>query len=186
MQKLIHRTIAFSLSFTLLMSSTSVYAKSNKKGSSASDVNIRQIVLPSELTNLPKMPGAVYYNQSTKGKVLVPVNFWGEINRSGLHFIPVETNLISGLSMAGGASSMSRLDNIKLIRQNSDNVKVTEFDLSDGGDKLAYLEQLQPGDTIFVERDTSREDRVFYTTLVTVAVSVLSTWLLYEQINKNR
>lgn len=182
MQKITRCVVAIILQYTLLFNATPVFAQSK---TTVKDLSLREIVLPSELTNLPKQPGAVFYNQSTKSKVLIPVNFWGEINRSGLHFIPAETSLISGLSMAGGASSLSRLDNIRLIRRVDNKVETKEFNLSKGGDELAYLEQLRPGDTIFVDRNTYREDRVFYTTLVTVAISVLSTWLLYEQINKN-
>lgn len=180
MQKITRCVVALFLQISFVFNSAPVLAQAN----TAKDLSIREIVLPSELNNLPKQPGAVYYNQSTKGKVLVPVNFWGEINRSGLHFIPAETNLVSGLSMAGGASSLSRLDNIRLIRRIENKVEVKEFDLTEGGEELAYLEQLRPGDTVFIDRNTYREDRIFYTTLVTVAISVLSTWLLYEQINK--
>lgn len=181
MQKYTQRISALFIIFSVLFNSSFALAQSAK---SAADLSLREMVLPSELTNLPKQPGAVYYNQSTKGKVLIPVNFWGEINRSGLHFIPAETTLISGLSMAGGASSSSRLDNIKLIRRSNGKVEFRQFDLTEGGEELAYLEQLKPGDTIFIDRDTYHEDRNFYTTLVTVALSVLSTWILYEQINK--
>lgn len=150
------------------------------------DLNLKEIVLPSEVEQIPKMSGSVYYNKSTKGKVLIPVNYWGQVSKAGLHFIPAETNFISGLSMAGGPSTNSKLDNIKLIRKTDDGIKIKEFDLTEGGDTDSYMFKLQPNDTVFVERSTYYEDRSYYTSLVSVFVTLLSGYVIYQQIDQQK
>lgn len=147
-------------------------------------VSVKELILPSEVQNLPKRSGSVYYNQSVKGKVLVPVNYWGQVTLSGLHFVPAETNLIQGLSMAGGPNGTSKLSNVKLIRKNGKKITIKEFNLTEGGNADAYAYKLQPHDTIFVERSSYFEDRAYYTTLVSVFVSLLSGIIIFNQTQK--
>jgi hypothetical protein len=154
--------------------------------STTTQFNVKEIVLPSEVEQVQKLSGSVYYNKSTKGKVLIPVNYWGQVSRPGLHFIPAETNFITGLSMAGGPSTQSKLENIKLIRKGQDGLKIKSFDLTEGGSEEAYRYKLQQHDTVFVERSTFYEDRSYYTGLISVFVTVLSGYVLYEQVQKNK
>lgn len=145
------------------------------------DLSFKEIILPSEVEKMQKFAGAVYYNKSSKGKVLIPVHVWGQVSKPGLHFIPAQTSFISGLSMAGGPRDFSRLDNIKLIRKKDKDIDTLEFDLSTGGSQDAYFFSLKPNDTIFVERSTYYEDRAYYTSLISVFVTVLSGFVLYNQ-----
>jgi len=147
-------------------------------------VSVKELVLPSEVRELPKRSGSVYYNQSVKGKVLVPVNYWGQVTLSGLHFVPAETNLIEGLSMAGGPSAHSKLNNVKLIRKNGKKITIKKFNLTEGGNTDAYNYKLQPHDTIFVEKSTYYENRAYYTTLVSVLVSLVSGIVIFNQTQK--
>ena len=79
-----------------------------------SNYNIRQLALPSEVEDIGKSSGSIYYSPSIKGKVLIPVHFWGSVKKTGLHFIPVDTNLISGISLAGGPAGLSE----EILRHN--------------------------------------------------------------------
>jgi len=56
------------------------------------------------------------------------------------------------------------------------------FDITQGGDLTLEDFKLRPGDTIFIEKDTYRQDRAYYTSLFGVILTVLSSILLYRQV----
>ncbi len=159
-------------------------AKVQKKNSRNQQFDIRKIVLPSEISNLGKTRGSIYYSPSVKGKVLIPVHFWGEVSKSGLHYVPVGTTLINGLSLAGGPKSSGNLDEVKLTREANNHIEEQKFDLSQGGDILSYKTELLPGDTIFIPKDDFKENRLYYTSLVGVIATILSSILLYRQVKE--
>lgn len=162
-----------------LLSSPITFAKKNPK---KSQYNIRELALPSEVENIGKKAGAIYYSPSVKGKVLMPVHFWGEIKNSGLHFMPVETNLINGLSLAGGPNTTAELDKIKVTTKRSGKRESLEFDLSEGGAVDLGDFKLEPGDTVYVPKDNFRADRNYYTSLTGVILTLLSSILIYQQV----
>ena len=150
-----------------------------------SRLKLQEIALPSEVGDIGKKSGAIYYNPSVKGKVLIPVHFWGEVKNTGLHFMPQETTLIDGISLAGGPTATGKLDNVKLVKKASDGkIDTMEFDLSKGGDQNAYLHKLAPSDTVFIEKSTFYEDRTYYTSLIGVAATILSSILLLREVRK--
>lgn len=146
-------------------------------------IDLQDLALPTEVSNLGKSPGAVYYSTTSKNKALMPVHVWGEVSRAGLHYIPLDTTLVKGLSFAGGGSSFAKLDNVMVNRVEDGKVKRYEFNLTQGGNASSHEYVLKPGDTIFIERDRYYEDRTYYTSLIAVAVSVLSGILLYMRID---
>jgi len=158
--------------------------KTNKNNQTQREYNIRELALPSEVDGIVKKPGSIFYSPSVKGKVLIPVHIWGEIRNSGLHFIPLDTNLINGLSLAGGPTSSSKLDNVKVTTTREGKREKLSFDVTKGGDLTLEDFRLKPGDTIFIEKDNYRQDRAYYTSLIGVALTVLSSILLYQQVNK--
>lgn len=147
-------------------------------------LDLKDLALPSEVEGLKKDTGAIYYSPTSKGKVLVPVNFWGEISKSGLHYIPVDTDLVKGLSLAGGPKSTGKLENIKVTRKEGDKLKELEFDLSSGGTAAAYSTKLEPGDTVFVDRSYFYENRTYFTSLLGLAATVLSTIVVMREVRK--
>lgn len=146
----------------------------------------KDYALPSEFEGIKKEAGAVYYSASTKGKVLIPVNMWGEINKTGLHFVPIDTDLVQGLSLAGGPKSTASLDNIKLTRNVEGQIKEFDFDLEKGGSADAFQMKLAPGDTVFVERNYYNENRTYYTSLFAVVATILSSILIYRQVKRGQ
>jgi hypothetical protein len=58
------------------------------------------------------------------------------------------------------------------------------FDLEKGGSTNAALRKLKPGDMVFVEKDYWYENRSYYTSLIGVAATILSSILLYRQVKK--
>ncbi|MGB0454801.1 MAG: polysaccharide biosynthesis/export family protein [Bacteriovoracaceae bacterium] len=159
--------------------SFSVHAEENKP-----EFDLKELALPSEVDNIGKSAGAVYYSPSVKGKVLIPVNIWGEVRNSGLHFIPVDTTLIQGLSLAGGPTNKANLERVKLSRRTKIGGETRKFDLREGGDDEVARLALRPGDTIFVEKSNFLEDRNYYTSLFGVIATVLSSILLYREVKK--
>jgi len=172
----------FFLIFILQLNAVAIAAPENSATTLDSSYNIRELALPSEVTGLGKKSGSIFYTPSVKGKVLMPVHFWGEVSNSGIHFIPVDTSLINGISIAGGPRSEGNLDNVKLMRAEKGKIKEFTFDLSSGGDEKAYRQILKPGDTIFIEKSNFFENRSYYTSLVGVFATILSSILIYRQV----
>ncbi|MBC97484.1 MAG: hypothetical protein CME63_07025 [Halobacteriovoraceae bacterium] len=158
------------------------WAQKASTQASKGEYNIRELALPSEVDNLGKKAGSIFYSPSVKGKVLIPVHMWGEIKNSGLHFVPLDTSLINGLSLAGGPTSNSNLESVVVTTTREGKREKLQFDVSEGGDLALEDFKLKPGDTIFVEKDTFRQDRAYYTSLFGVALTVLSSILLYRQV----
>ncbi len=155
-----------------------------EKGALTIDLN--ELALPSDIKDVGKRGGAVYYSTTSKNRPLMPIHFWGEVKNSGLHYIPVESKLVKGLSMAGGGTSQAKLSDVFVTRVEDGKVKRLEFDLNEGGTRDAYDFTLRPGDTVFIKKDTFRQDRAYYTSLVSVAVSIISGVFLYIQIENSR
>jgi hypothetical protein len=166
---------------------TQIFAAESAKESvpKQSELNLQEITLPSEVKDLPKQSGSIYYNSSVKNKVLIPVHIWGDVKQAGLHFLPSDTSFIKGLSLAGGPGSTANLEEIKLIRTNSNgSIKELNFDLSRGGDQNAHEFKIESGDTVFVKKDTFMENRSYYTGLISIALTIASTFFILKKVDK--
>jgi hypothetical protein len=148
----------------------------------AGNYDINQLALPSEVKNISKQGGAIYYSPSVKGKVLIPIHFWGQVGRAGLHYMPVDTSLINGISLAGGPGTGAAMDGITLTRYKDKGYDHYKFDLTKGGDPKLHDFKLRPGDTIFIEKDDFLANRSYYTSLIGVIATFLSTILLYRTV----
>lgn len=166
-KKLTTWLILFTLSF-------SAYSKER--------ISLNDLALPSEVKDLKKYPGSIYYSPTTKGKPLVPVHFWGEVKKSGLHYIPIDTPLISGISLAGGLTSSADLEQVRVTRHKGKDLQSTNFDLSSGGNEEAYRHHLKPGDTVFIKKTRFYENRAYYTSLIGVLATLLSSYAILQQV----
>jgi hypothetical protein len=147
------------------------------------EFNLQEITLPSEVKDMTKTPGAIYYSTSVKNKVLIPVHMWGEINKSGLHFVPADTSLIKGLSLAGGPTAQANLEDIVVTRPSTNGTfKEIEFDLSEGGNINAHQFKIESGDTIFVKKSTFSENRAYYTSLISIFITIASTFFIINKV----
>lgn len=157
---------------------------SSKENPEAASYNLQELAFPSEVKDQGKFPGAIFYSPTVKNKVLIPVNMWGEISKPGLHFLPIDTTLVKGLTLAGGATSLGKLENIRIIRRENDKQVGYTFDLSEGGDAASNEFSLKQGDVVFVERDQFIQNRAYYTSLIAIGVSILSGILIYINIQR--
>lgn len=162
--------------------SNAVFAKEALPSSEA-ELNLQEIALPSDVKDIEKHSGSIFYNNSVRNKFLIPVHMWGDIKQSGLHFIPTDTTLIKGLSLAGGPSNSANLNDIVVIRNSPDGkFKETSFDLSDGGDAKAHQFKMESGDTVFIRKETFYENRNYYTSLIGIFLTVLSTFVIVQKV----
>jgi hypothetical protein len=149
----------------------------------SNELSLQDIALPSEVKDIAKQQGSIYYDTSTKNKALVPTHLWGEIQRPGLHFIPTDTSLIKGLSLAGGPTGAAKLEEIILTRLNPDgSIRQYEFNLRDGGDAKAHTFKLESGDSIFLRKDTFYENRNYYTSWISIALSLITTFFIVTKV----
>ena len=146
------------------------------------NIDLQDLALPSEVKDLSKQSGSVFYSATTKNKTLMPVHFWGEVGRPGLHYIPVDTKLVKGLSFAGGGSSLAKLEEVFVNRVENGKIARKEFDLESGGSLEAHEYTLMPGDTVFIERDRYIENRAYYTSLIAVAATIISSIFIIKRI----
>jgi len=194
MQNLFSIFVTNLLVFSLLFSSLPAYAqngasdedKSAKANARSETINIRDLVLPSEVKGIGKSAGSIYYNPAVKGKALIPVHFWGAIGRSGLHYVPIDTNLVNGLSLAGGPNADAILSKIRVTRRLDKTIEEEYFNVSNGGDAKAFEYKLRPGDTIFLQKDNFLANRAYYTSLIGVIATILSSVLLFRRIEKKQ
>lgn len=177
------------ITIQFIISSNLAFAQNNPKPNEhellKTKLNINELTLPSEVSNLAKQRGAMFYSPTVKDKVLIPIHFWGEVKNSGLHYVPIGTTLVSGLSLAGGPGNNAVLSDIKLTRTFADQLETKVFDLENGGNKEAYYEKLQAGDTVFIKKSNFYENRAYYTGLIGIFSTILGSILLYRQVQKN-
>lgn len=149
----------------------------------ANKLDLNSIVLPTEVKGLEKKSGALYFSNSVKNEVLIPTNFWGEVRSAGLHFVPKGTSLISGLSLAGGATGEANLSDVKITRRQGKDLKTIEFDLSSGGDFDSHNFQLRPGDVVYLRKERFYENRAWYTSVLGILATTLGSYLIYKKID---
>ena len=143
----------------------------------------QDFVLPQDVEKMSQQSGRIYYSPTSKTKALIPIHMWGEINQGGLHYLPTDTTLIRGLSLAGGPSGTAELAEVKVTRQQKDgSFETYEFDLKDGEGIDSHKFILKPGDSVFVPQDRFDTNRAYYTSLIGVVATILSSILIYEQV----
>ena len=176
-------SVLFVVYSLILSHSPMVFADQlNTSSKNNDEFDLNTLALPSEVKNIGKSGGSIYYSPSIKGKILIPVNIWGEVRKSGLHFLPLDTTLVQGISLAGGPSNNANLEKVKLSRRDKFKILSESFDLREGGSDEAALKILKPGDTVFVEKSNYNEDRAYYTSLFGVVATILSSILLYREV----
>ena len=169
-------------SFVLAAEKENSIKTNEEEQSQPATINLQDMALPSDLKDLVKQGGAIYYSSPTKNKVLMPVHFWGFMQKPGLHFLPTETPFIKALSMTGGPLPGAKLENVYLTRIENGATHKYEFDVSEGGSEETHKFTIKPGDIVFIPQDHYIENRAFYTSLIGVAISLLSGILIYRQV----
>lgn len=99
-------------------------------------------------------PGNEFVSGNYPGAVLMPVNLWGAVQKTGIHHIPVKTDLVTFLSLAGGPTADAQINGIIIRRRTGGEEKIIKVN---GEDLLTRPEirspQLEANDIIVVPRD---------------------------------
>ncbi len=92
-----------------------------------------------------------YYVFPSSDQVLMEVQLWGHVSKPGLYRVPLKTDIIKLISLAGGPLPSANLSGVKIIRK-GENVNVNIPDILNKGKNSFYLE---PGDVVIVPENTS-------------------------------
>lgn len=101
---------------------------------------------------------AAQYFLGNQDQVLMAVNVWGFVNVPGQYMVPLETDLVSLLSYAGGPKEDARIKRIRVVRTTAANDSSTVIDVDvknfvNIGD-IKENPLLLPGDTVVVSGTT--------------------------------
>jgi hypothetical protein len=114
-------------------------------------------------------------------ELLVPVNIWGEVRAPGYYDVPDGTDVARLISYAGGPTEFASLKGVKLTRPASGREDAVNIDYYlDTGD-VAGVPVLQPGDTVYVPRNTKYAWREFIKVVSELAV-IAGTVILYIKV----
>jgi polysaccharide biosynthesis/export protein len=120
-------------------------------------------------TSLPS-----YYYIAKQGEMTMQVNLWGDVLKPGRYEVPINTDLIQLISLAGGPTREADLSEVQISRYSTTSagllkrqVKVNLQDfLKTDEAKLV----LQPGDAIYVDYVTRLNVRDVFTVITTAAL----------------
>jgi len=85
-------------------------------------------LLPDEISGAA---GSEFKSGVKPGIVLMKVNLWGAVNKSGVHYIPTHTDLLTLLSYAGGPTASAETDEIVIRRRGRGREEVIEVDVDE-------------------------------------------------------
>jgi len=132
--------------------------------------------------------GNEYTSGLGSGAVLMRVDLWGSVQKTGVHHIPPRTSLITLLSYAGGPLTTAETDNIT-IRRTVDgkpvNIKVNlDTILSTAGAPSPVLE---PNDVVVVPalKPIVSNNTIILATLVASVLSIALAAIVIRQEIKN-
>ena len=130
--------------------------------------------------------GNIFVSGKKEGGVLIKVNLWGAVNKSGIHYIPHETDFVSLLSYAGGPSSKANLESAYIKRRTKDAEEIIPVNIKDiVGVESAHNPLIQPNDIIVVPeyKPTIDQDTVVTIGFVSTILSVvLASFVLKNEL----
>lgn len=131
--------------------------------------------------------GNVFITGQSPGAVLMRVNLWGDVSKSGIHYIPPRTDFITLLSYAGGPGPTANLEECYIKRQTKDSEVIIPVNIKDivKGDN-AHNPTIEPNDVVViptVEPVVSDNSLKTLTVISTVLSVVLASLVIEDRIN---
>jgi protein involved in polysaccharide export with SLBB domain len=132
----------------------------------------------------PKNTGGAIYDVSNPTGVNMEVSMWGFVRFPGKYIVPVYTKLMDLITYSGGPSDESNLEEIRIIRKNTETgnqskiIKINYDDLMWGDNvsaKSLNNPVLEAGDVVIImkqKRYTFREEISFYLPILTSLISI--------------
>jgi hypothetical protein len=99
--------------------------------------------------------GTVYYSGNYPGAVLMRVNMLGEVQRPGVHHMPVDTDFNTALGFAGGPTRFANTKRAYIKRRDtSGKEEVINLNLNDHFSEVhREVLTIKPNDTLFIEQN---------------------------------
>jgi hypothetical protein len=139
-------------------------------------------------------PGAAardYYSDNRRGRLLIPVQVWGDVQLAGTHHVPDDTMLIDLIGLAGGPQGALKKTTIvvkRLVHTSKElSPQVTQFT----GDSLlhdvsANRFALMSDDMVYVEVDKSEDKLYRNLTVASIITGLVSSLLVTYFLVKDR
>ncbi len=89
------------------------------------------LTLSKELGATRGSSGSEYVSGDYPGAVLMKINLWGAVGKSGIHFVPTQTDLITLLSYAGGPTELAQLHDAFIKRWTDGKEKLILVNIED-------------------------------------------------------
>ncbi len=129
---------------------------------------------------LQSMDRAAQYQLGSENDLLIPINIWGFVEKPGQYLVPMNTDLISLLSFAGGPIEGAKITKIKIVSSDPTGMnKIQEINvkkfLETGDSQLIPI--LRPRDTIVVKGTTFNWFREFISFIS--SLSFIGTFAYY-------
>ncbi|OFZ82425.1 MAG: hypothetical protein A2583_03730 [Bdellovibrionales bacterium RIFOXYD1_FULL_53_11] len=96
------------------------------------------------------LKGNEFVSGASRGQVLMRINLWGAMNKSGVHHIPTRTDLVTLFSFAGGPMHDADLSDIMIKRKMNDKEESIAVDMNDIIASKKPSPMLEPNDIIVV------------------------------------
>ncbi|MCD4776433.1 MAG: hypothetical protein K8S15_10340 [Candidatus Aegiribacteria sp.] len=111
-------------------------------------------------------------------EVLMSIHVWGEVRSPGTHLVPVEADLIVGISVAGGPTSQAKLSDVRIIYEDSEIRYNLDHFLDAEGDPIPVLE---PGATIHIPTNSFEwwKTAIDFSYKIIVAVNLI--WIMTDR-----
>ncbi len=125
-----------------------------------------------------------YYAGAMPGAVMMKVSVLGAIHKPGVYNVPVNSELNSVLSYAGGPTVDAKLDEIMVRSNEGDKSKVNQVDLENFfRDEDTTPFRLRPNDYIYVEQKEKiiSSEILQTTTLVSSLLSIVVALIIIDQ-----
>ncbi len=112
-----------------------------------------------------------------QGDVFILIQVWGEVKSPGIYPVPTTTNLVEAISFAGGPTSRSDLDRVKLVKAlRGKSVMYYDVDAYIKGEKRDPP-ILDSGDLVFVSQSLTSH---IYDFVRFVAIVAGVAWSIYQ------
>jgi len=75
--------------------------------------------------------GSEYVSGYYRGAIMIPISLWGAVEKPGVHHVPMRTDLLAFLSLAGGPKANANLGKVSIKRQSNHGEEVLKADLNE-------------------------------------------------------
>ena len=111
-------------------------------------------------------------------EVLMSIHVWGEVRNPGTYLVPIDADLIAGISSAGGPTSKAKLSDVRIVYEESEIVyNLDRFLDADGGP----VPDLLPGATIYIPTNSFEwwKTAIDFSYKIIIAVNLI--WIMSER-----